>query len=232
MKGRRLEAEGKKTGKGGMRNRKSHLNSAFEEVHLYCFSPGRFLRDRDPVEVVAAQIRGGADVIQLREKEMSRRGRLELGLELRELTKQAGVPFIVNDDVDLALILNADGVHLGQDDIPIQYARPLMKDKIIGVSTHSLEQVRGAVASGADYIGVGPVFETKTKENREALVGLDLLSKVRDICPIPYVAIGGIDKDTIRLLSDVGCHRAAIISDIMLSRDIEECCRILKRGML
>ncbi|MCP4667706.1 MAG: thiamine phosphate synthase, partial [Deltaproteobacteria bacterium] len=101
----------------------------FRDVRLYCFSPGRFLRGRDPLEVAAAQIRGGADVIQLREKEMSRRGRLELGLELRKLTQEEGALFIVNDDVDLALILDADGVHLGQDDIPIVYARPLMRDK-------------------------------------------------------------------------------------------------------
>ena len=108
--------------------------SPFQHVRLYCFTPGRFLKGRDPVEVVAAQIRGGADVIQLREKQMSRRSRLELGLRIRKLTIKEGVLFIVNDDVDLALILNADGVHLGQDDIPVQYARPLMKDKMIGVS--------------------------------------------------------------------------------------------------
>ena len=179
--------------------------------------------------MAAAQIRGGADVIQLREKEMSRRGRLELGLRLRRLTKGEGVLFIVNDDVDLALILDADGVHLGQDDIPIQYARPLMKDKIIGISTHSIEQVREAVASGADYIGVGPVFETTTKEDREPLIGLDLLARIRDNCPVPYVAIGGISKDNVRSLRAVGCERAAVISDVLLAPDIEERCRILKR---
>ena len=204
----------------------------FENVRLYCFSPGRFSGGRDPVEMVAAQIRGGADVIQLREKEIGKRRRLELGLRLRELTKQKGVLFIVNDDVDLALISEADGVHLGQYDIPIQYARPLLKDKIIGVSTHSLDQVNEAVASGADYIGVGPVFETRTKKDREDLVGLDLLSKVRDICPIPYVAIGGIGKDNVRSLVDVGCHRAAVISDIFLAPDIEAHCRMLRRILL
>ena len=104
---------------GGMNSHPAIRRSALEDVRLYCFSPGRFLKGRDPVELVAAQIRGGADVIQLREKEMSRRGRLELGLKLRELTRKEGVLFIVNDDVDLALILDADGVHLGQDDIPI-----------------------------------------------------------------------------------------------------------------
>ncbi len=205
---------------------------SLKDARLYCFSPGRFLKGRDHVEVVAAQIKGGADVIQLREKEMSKRDRLEIGLRLRKLTNREGVLFIVNDDVDLALILEADGVHLGQDDIPIRFARPLMKDKIIGVSTHSLEQINEAVASGADYIGVGPVFETVTKEDREELIGLDLLLKIRDKCPIPYVAIGGIGKDNIRSLTGIGCHRAAVISDIMLASDIEERCRTLRKALL
>lgn len=183
---------------------------------------------RDPVEVISAQIKGGADVIQLREKDMSKKERLELGQKIRELTRQSGTLFIVNDDVDLALILDADGVHLGQDDIPIRFVRPLMKDKIIGISTHSIKQAEEAIASGADYIGVGPIFETATKEDREALVGLNLLSKIKASCPIPYVAIGGIGKDNIRSLADAGCHRAAVISDIMLAPDIEERCRTLK----
>lgn len=198
------------------------------EIRLYCFSPGKFLKGRDPIELVSAQIKGGADVIQLREKEMNKRERLELGLKLREMTRKAGVLFIVNDDIDLALILEADGVHLGQDDIPIRFARPVMKDKIVGISTHSLKQAEEAVASGADYIGVGPIFETTTKEDREELVGLDLLFKVRDMCPIPYVAIGGIGKDNIQSLTEAGCHRAAVISDIMLAGDIEAECRRLK----
>jgi len=205
---------------------------SLEEIRLYCFSPGPFLRDRDPVEIAAAQIEGGADVIQLREKEMSKRQSLELGIKLRELTRHEDVLFIVNDDVDLAMILDADGVHLGQNDIPITFARPLMKNKIIGVSTHSLEQVNEAVAGGADYIGVGPVFETATKEDREDLVGVNLLLKLRDICPIPYVAIGGIHEDNIKALVQAGCHRAAIISDILLAPDITERCRLLKSELL
>ena len=201
----------------------------FEDVKLYCFSPGRFLRNRDPVQVVSAEIKGGADVIQLREKQMSKRESLELGFKLRDLTRREGVLFIVNDDIDLALILDADGVHLGQDDIPIRFARPLLKQKIIGISTHTLTQVNEAVASGADYIGFGPVFETSTKEDREDLVGLELISRITKICPIPFVAIGGIGKDNIRSLVETGCRRAAVISDIMLAPDIEERCAILRR---
>ena len=203
-----------------------------EKMRLYCFSPGKFLRDRDPLEVVSAQIRGGADVIQLREKEMPKRERLDLGVKIREMTRDKDVLFIVNDDVDIALILDADGVHLGQEDIPIRYARPLMKDKIIGISTHSLDQVNKAVEGGADYIGVGPIFETATKEDREELVGTDLLLKTRDICQIPYVAIGGIGKDNIESLLKTGCNRAAIISDILLAPDVEKQCKFLKNKLL
>lgn len=203
-----------------------------EEVRLYCFSPGKFLRDRDPLEVISAQIRGGADVIQLREKEMPKRERLDLGLKIREMTRDEDVLFIVNDDVDLTMILDADGVHLGQEDIPIRYARPLMKDKIIGISTHSLDQVNEAVEGGADYIGVGPIFQTATKEDREELVGTDLLLKTKDICPIPYVAIGGIGKDNIESLLKAGCNRAAIISDILLAPDVETQCKFLKYKLL
>ncbi len=201
---------------------------SLSDISLYCFTPGKYLKDRDPIELVSAQIRGGADVIQHREKESSKKDRLELGLKLREIARQAGVLFIVNDDVDLALILDADGVHLGQDDIPIQFARPLMKDKIIGVSTHSFEQVEKAVSAGADYIGVGPVFETITKEDREELVGPDLLLKIKDKCPIPYIAIGGIGIDNIPTITQTGCHRTAVVSDILLAPDIEERCREIK----
>ncbi len=199
-----------------------------EDIHLYCFTPGPFGKGNDPVAMVEAQIRGGADVIQLREKQLSKRERLEFGREVRRLTREEGVLFIVNDDVDLALILDADGVHLGQDDIPIQHARPLMGDKIIGVSTHSLEQVERAVRQGADYIGFGPIFDTRTKEDREPVVGLGLLARVKDICPVPYVAIGGITRENLPSVINAGCNRVAIISDILLAENIEERCRDIK----
>ena len=202
-----------------------------DDIHLYCFTPGPFSKGRDPLAVVEAEICGGADVIQLREKQMSKRDRLELGMKVRELTRSHGVMFIVNDDVDLALILEADGVHLGQDDIPIQFARPLMGEKIIGVSTHSLEQVREAVDAGADYIGFGPIFGTNTKEDTEPVVGVELLSKVKDICPIPYVAIGGITRENLVEVMEAGCNRVAIISDILTANNIEEKCREIKRQL-
>ena len=198
------------------------------DMKLYCFSPGKFLRDSDPLEVVQAQIRGGADVIQLREKDMPKRKKVEFGLQLRELTLREGVIFIVNDDVDIAMIVDADGVHLGHEDIPIQFARPLMKDKIIGVSTHSREQAEEAIKAGADYIGVGPIFKTATKEGSRDPVHVDLLMEIKGICPIPYVAIGGIGKDNINAVVEAGCRRTAVISDILLAEDIENRCKLLK----
>ena len=204
---------------------------SLKDVRLYCFSPGDFLMGRDPIEMIAAQIRGGADVIQLREKNMPKRQALALGLAIRKLTTQEGVPFIVNDDLDLALILEADGVHLGQDDIPIQYARPFLKDKIIGISTHSLDQAREAIESGADYIGIGPAFKTETKIKADPVVETDLILKIKELSPVPVIAIGGIGENNIDLLINKGIRRAAIISDILSSKDIEAKTRALKEKL-
>jgi len=186
---------------------------------------------RDPIEIVAAQIKGGADVIQLREKAMSKREKLDLGRAIRNLTTHEGVLFIVNDDLDLALILEADGVHLGQDDIPIQYARPLMKDKIIGISTHSLAQAREAIDNGADYIGIGPAFKTETKIKADPVVGVDLILEAEGLSCVPVIAIGGIGEENIDSLVNKGIKRVAIISDILCSKDIEAKTRALKEKL-
>jgi thiamine-phosphate pyrophosphorylase len=204
---------------------------SLEDIRLYCFSPGDFLMGRDPIEMVAAQIKGGADVIQLREKTMSKREKLDLGRAIRNLTTHEGVLFIVNDDIDLALILEADGVHLGQDDIPIQYARPLMKDKIIGISTHSLDQAREAIDSGADYIGIGPAFKTETKIKADPVVGVDLILEAEGLSSVPVIAIGGIGEENIDSLVSKGIKRVAIISDILCSKDIEAKARALKKKL-
>ena len=205
---------------------------SLEDVRLYGFSPGDFLMGRDPIEMVAAQIKGGADVIQLREKNMPKREKLKLGLAIKNLTTQEGILYIVNDDIDLALILEADGVHLGQDDIPIKYARPLMKDKIIGISTHSPDQAREAVDSGADYIGIGPAFKTETKIKADPVVGIDLILRVKESSPVPVIAIGGIGEKNVDLLVNKGIKRVAIISDILSSKDIEAKTRTLKEKLM
>ncbi len=196
------------------------MKQIFKEDILYCFTPGPFKRDRDPIEMVEAQLRGGADVIQLREKEMSKREKINFGIRVRDLVKRYNRLFIVNDDLDIALILDADGLHLGQDDIPIRYARKWFK-KIIGISTHSIPQAEEAIRAGADYIGIGPIFSTYTKENPDPLVGLDILRELNRLSAIPFVAIGGITEDNLSDIIDTGCRRVAIISDILTASDIE-----------
>ena len=107
-------------------------------------------------------------------------------------------------------------------------ARPLLKDKIIGVSTHSPDQVREAVHAGADYVGIGPIFETRTKADTEPVVGTDMLRRLSAWCPVPYVAIGGITADNLGAVVRAGCRRAAVVSDIVLARDVIGRCRRLK----
>jgi thiamine-phosphate pyrophosphorylase len=204
---------------------------SMERVRLYCFSPGDFLMARDPIALVAAQVRGGADVIQLREKNRPKREALDLGFAIRNITEEQGTLFIVNDDLDLALLLEADGVHLGQDDIPIQYARRIMKDRIIGISTHTLEQAKEAIESGADYIGVGPVFKTETKAQADRVVGPELVLNVKESSPVPVIAIGGIGENNIDLLVNRGINRVAVISDILSADDIEAKTRALKEKL-
>lgn len=211
---------------------RDELKKRFEQVRLYCFSPGKLTTNKDPLSIVEAQIKGGADVIQLREKGKSKKEILELGFKIKEITQKYNTLFIVNDDMDIALILDADGLHLGQDDIPIEYVRPFMKDKLIGISTHSIEQAKEAVRKGADYIGFGPIFETKTKEKKEKVIGLSYLPTLKNTCPVPYVAIGGIGLNNLLSVIKAGCNRVAIISDIIYAANIEQRCREIKRILL
>jgi thiamine-phosphate pyrophosphorylase len=201
---------------------------AFDTVHLYCFTPGECGRGRDAEELIRAQIRGGADVVQLREKNRSKREKLEIGFLARRISRELGALFIVNDDLDLALILEADGLHLGQTDIPIQYARRYFPDKIIGISTHTQDQAEQAIKDGADYIGVGPIFPTSTKENPDYIVGPDFISRILAFCPIPLVAIGGIALSNVEEVIKAGGTCAAVISDILNADDVEDQARQLK----
>ena len=136
-----------------------------KDFKLYTITGEQFHPDRPLMEVMQEALEGGSDIIQLRDKHSSKRELLYKAQQLRELTRRYGATFIVNDHIDIALAAFADGIHLGQDDLPLAEARRLMGDKIIGISTHAIEEARQAERDGADYIGVGPVFETKSKED-------------------------------------------------------------------
>ena len=167
------------------------------DLQLYVITDRSVIGDKALIHIVVAAIEGGAEVIQLRDKNVSARELVEIGKELRALCRDKGVLFIINDRPDIAVALDCDGVHLGQDDLPIEAARRVVgPDRIIGVSTHSLDQAVQAQEQGADYIGVGPIFATPTKKDYKP-VGLKLISQVKEKLTIPFVAIGGINEDNI-----------------------------------
>jgi thiamine-phosphate pyrophosphorylase len=175
---------------------------------------------RPLVSVIDAMLAGGVSVLQLRMKDRPADEFLRLALTARERTTRAGCLFIVNDRVDIALAARADGVHLGQDDLPLEAARPLVGEMLIGISTHSLEQAEAAERGGADYIGFGPMFPTRTKETGYGSRGVAMLESVRRRVGIPIVAIGGITADNVARTWNSGADAAAMISYLTQSDDI------------
>ena len=169
----------------------------------------------DILSKIRAALRGGVDVIQLRSKTLSDRPLLELGKKIRQITLKLKKLFIVNDRVDLMMALDADGVHLGQEDLSIHVARKLMgqANRIIGCSTHSLKQAIQAEREGADYIGFGPVFDTPTKPTYKP-VGLHAIRQVVGCIQIPMVCIGGIDQSNIKEVIQAGAKRVAVVRAI------------------
>ncbi len=174
---------------------------------------------RDLAAVLDATLAGGCRMVQLREKAWESGRLLPLAARLREICARAGATFIVNDRVDLALAVGADGVHLGQDDLPAAAARPLLRPgMILGVSTHSIEQARRARADGADYVAVGSMFPTATKAGFE-LVGPELLARVRPEVRVPLVGIGGITADNVDQVIRAGADGVAVISAVCAAPD-------------
>lgn len=163
------------------------------------------------LEIARSACKGGAGILQYRDKTAPRKEMLKQALAIREITREYGTLFIVNDFIDIALLSKADGVHLGQDDIPIREARQIAPaDFIIGVSTHSLEQAVEAEKQGADYIGSGPVFATPTKENYIP-IGVETLEQVLKTVSVPVVAIGGLNLENIPQLQKIGARNFAMV---------------------
>jgi thiamine-phosphate pyrophosphorylase len=171
----------------------------------------------EPEAMLRAALSGGADIVQLREKELDRRAIERAGATFRRLCDTYSALFIVNDDPSLARSCRADGVHLGQDDVPVAEAREALgSDVLIGLSTHSREQIDSA--AGADYLSVGPVWATPTKEGRPA-VGLELVQYAAQYASLPFYAIGGIDPSNAREVVDAGARRLCVVRAIHDSDD-------------
>lgn len=190
---------------------------------LYAILDTSFSKGRSPITILREFLAGGVRLVQLRAKELSSADFFSLAKEARQLTREAGATFIVNDRADITLACNADGVHLGQDDLPLHAARKVLgPDKLIGISTHDLDQARSAELNGADYIGFGPVFGSITKDTGYSPRGLVMLRKIRQAVKLPVVAIGGINESNVAEVWKAGADAAAIISDLMGAEDVLE----------
>ena len=173
-------------------------------------------------------IQGGARIIQLREKNYHARDLYHLAMKFREITAAAGILLIINDHVDIALAVAADGVHLGQEDLPLQVARKLAPHLLVGASTHSLEQALQAQQDGADYINIGPIFPTETKKETGNILGPDAIARICPHIEIPFTVMGGINETNINLVLKKGAQRVAMVRAITEAGNIAERVSALK----
>ena len=196
-----------------------------KDPRLYVILDRAAARGRDLLTILDATLAGGCRLVQLREKEWPSGRLLPMAERLRDRCRAVGATFIVNDRLDLALALGADGVHLGQDDLPPAAARPLLRPgMILGLSTHSLEQARAAQAAGADYVAVGSMFPTGTKPDFQ-LVGPELIGKLRGEIGVPLIGIGGITHDNVAQVIRAGADGVAVISAVCAAADPEAATR-------
>jgi thiamine-phosphate pyrophosphorylase len=186
--------------------------------------------------MVRAACEGGADIVQYRDKLVTGRERYAMAARLLKICREAGVLFIVNDALEVALAIAADGVHLGQDDLPVAEAKKLMhpmgvKNFLVGCSTHNLDQATEAERQGADYVGIGPVFATPTKPAYNP-VGLNLVRTVTKAVRVPHVAIGGIDASNVSQVLAAGAQRVAVVRAVCGAEDIAAAAQTMKNAIL
>lgn len=198
-----------------------------EMMLLYAVTDRAWVGKQTLLEQVEDAIKGGATCIQLREKVLDEESFLQEAMQMKELCTKYSVPFIINDNVEIAIKSNADGIHVGQSDMAASNVRALVgEDMIIGVSVQTVEQALAAQEAGADYLGVGAVFNTTTKLDASE-VPLETLKAICEVVSIPVVAIGGINKSNLLELTDTGVDGVALVSAIFAVKDIESECKEL-----
>lgn len=195
-------------------------NKIKEDLKLYLVTDSEILKGRDFYKSIEEAIKGGVTMVQLREKDEPAKEFLEKAIKIRELTRAYNVTFMINDRVDIALLCDADGVHVGQSDIGAKYVRKLIgKEKILGVSARNLKEAQIALEEGADYIGVGAMYSTSTKSDAK-LVSFETVKKIRDNIDIPVVLIGGINLENLNELKKLNCEGYAVVSALLKEKDI------------
>ncbi|CDF57421.1 thiamine phosphate synthase [Thermobrachium celere] len=197
------------------------------DYSLYLVTDRKMIGERNLLRCVEEAINGGVTIVQLREKEISSLEFYNTAIKLKELTTKYNIPLVINDRVDIALAVDADGVHVGQEDIPAKKIRELIgKNKILGVSVTNIEEAYRAVEDGADYIGVGAIFPTDTKKDATNL-NIDVLKEIRNKVNCKVVAIGGINEKNINALKGL-CDGVAVVSAILGKENIELAAKKLK----
>ncbi len=200
-----------------------------DNIGLY-FITDRNLTKKTIIFDVISAINAGVKIIQYREKELSTREMYQEAKAIREITKDKGTILIINDRIDIALAVDADGVHIGQDDMPFEIAKEILgADKIIGLTVHNIEEAILGEKLGADYLGVSPIFSTTTKKDAGKPAGLELIKKVKENVKTPLVAIGGINYDNVDEVLKTGIRNVAVISAIVTKDDVESECRKFMR---
>ena len=200
------------------------------DYSLYLVTDRGLARGRSTLEIVRAAVQGGVTCVQLREKECSTLDFIEQAITIKDFLKTRGVPLIINDRVDVALAIEADGVHLGQTDMPLKIAKKILADSmIIGISAESLEDAIEAEKGGADYLGVSPIYGTPTKTDTAPPLGLDGLRAIRQAVHVPLVGIGGLNRDNSAAVIQNGGDGVAVVSAIVATDDPEAAAGELKQ---
>lgn len=201
-------------------SRRRERAEAFAGIDLYPVTCERLSAGRSNLEVLEGLIAGGAKVVQLRDKEASPGYLYRMAVVFREMTAKAGMLLIINDYADIAMAVDADGVHLGQDDMPPEAVRDIAPDLIIGVSTHSPQQALAAQAAGADYINIGPIFPTGTKEVSAKILGPEAVSEIGGKVDVPFTVMGGIKESNMDEVLSRGARRLAVVTAATEAEDI------------
>ena len=200
-------------------NRESRREK-FLQVDLYPVTCERLSAGRSNFDLLEAAIRGGAKIIQLREKELATGDLYRMALAFRKITADAGMLLIINDRIDIALAVDADGVHLGQEDLPLSAARRIAPELLIGVSTHSREEALKAQGEGADYVNIGPIFPTRTKEGVTRFLGPEAIPGIAAGLSVPFTVMGGINGANIEKVLAQGARRAAVVTAVTMADDM------------
>ena len=204
----------------------------FDETDLYVVITESQCGGRSALEVLEAVLDGGVRLVQLREKDRSGHDLYDLACEFRRRTASRNALLIINDRVDVALASQADGVHLGQDDLPLASARTLAPDLIIGVSTHTLEQALAAQTDGADYVNIGPIFPTQTKTTAVDPLGCDAVGAISPRLSIPFSCMGGIKLHNINEILEQGARHPAVVTAVTAAGNIQDATEQLRERVL